>query len=270
MEPERQHRGGDARAAGRDHGAVEIDARGLEGASQLAGPEERAVPRVEPLVRQVEAVRDVTGAQPRARLGLGADKTAVRARVEHLLAAAREVCAHLLEIAHEAPAKTGRVAAPPGRGQARLDGPTLGAPLREAPVENGDPPMAEGAERPPDARRADDATRVVDDDAIGVRDPQPADALRELPRAREHVRQGRAQVGDLVDVEEHGAGDVRLDELLEGLAPKPSHVPRAVDDAQVAAAAIRDEPPGRDERRELHRSRLRLRPSASRSVSHLR
>src|SRR5207249_2358140 len=114
VEPERQHRGGDARAAGRDHGAVEIDARGLEGASQLAGPEERAVPRVEPLVRQVEAVRDVTGAQPRARLGLGADKTAVRARVEHLLAAAREVCAHLLEIAHEAPAKTGRVAAPPG------------------------------------------------------------------------------------------------------------------------------------------------------------
>src|SRR5947199_10446142 len=61
-----------------------------------------------------------------------------------------------------------------------------------------------------------------------------------------------------------------LDELLEGLAPKPSHVPRAVDDAQVAAAEIRDEPPGRDERRELHRSRLRLRPSASRSVSHLR
>src|SRR2546425_4822353 len=108
--------------------------------------------------------------------------------------------------------------------------------------------MAEGAERPPDARRADDATRVVDDDAIGVRDPQPADALRELPRAREHVRQGRAQVGDLVDVEERGAGDVRLDELLEGLEPKPSHVPRAVDDAQVAAAEIRDEPPGRDER----------------------
>src|SRR5207245_9652732 len=123
---------------GRDDGAVQIDARGLEGASQLAGPEERAVPRVEPLVRQVEAVRDVTGAQPRARLGLGADETAVRARVEHLLAAAREVCAYLLEIAHEAPAKTGRVAAPPGRGQARVDGPTLGAPLREAPVENGD------------------------------------------------------------------------------------------------------------------------------------
>src|SRR5439155_26877092 len=113
----------------RDHGAAEIAAPGLEGASQLAGPEERAVPRVEPLVRQVEAVRDVAGAQPRARLGLGADETAVRARVEHLLAAAREIGAHLLEIAHEVPVTTGRVAATPLRGQSLLDGQNLGALL---------------------------------------------------------------------------------------------------------------------------------------------
>src|SRR5439155_25505599 len=269
-EPERQHRGGDARAAGRDHGAVEIDARGLEGSPQVVGAEERAVFRVEPLVWQAEAARDVAGAQPRARLGLGADEATGRARVEALLAVTREVRAHLLEIAHEAPVETRRVATWPGRGQARLDGPRLGAPFREAPVEDGDPRMAEGAKRPPDARRADDAARVVDDDAVGVRDPQPADALRERSGAREHMPQGRARVGDLVDVEEPGAGHVRLDELLEGLATELWHVPRAVHHAQVAAAEIRDEPPGRDERRELHRSRLRLRPSASMSISHLR
>src|SRR5213595_1156363 len=156
MEAERQHRGGDARAAGRDHGPVEVDARRLEHAAQLVGPEERAVLRVEQVVRQVETARNVTGAQARARLGLGADEAAARARVEHLLAAVSEDRAHLREVAHAARVEAGRVATAPGRGHARLDGPRLGAPLRKAPVEDGDLRVAEGAERPPDARRADD------------------------------------------------------------------------------------------------------------------
>ena len=103
---------------------------------------------------------------------------------------------------------------------AGLERAALGAPLRQAAVEHRDVGLAEEPERPPDPRRAEHADAVVDDDAVAVADahrPHPGD---ELLHRRRHVRQARLLVGDLVDVEEARAGDMRRLELGAGVAAR--------------------------------------------------
>ena len=50
---------------------------------------------------QAQAARDVAAAQPLARLRLGAGEAAARAGVDHLLAPAQQIGAHLLQLAHQ-------------------------------------------------------------------------------------------------------------------------------------------------------------------------
>ena len=57
-------------------------------------------------------------------------------------------------------------------GDAVLDRAALGPPLGQAAVEDGDVGLAEEPERPPDARGAEHADAVVDDDAVAVADAE--------------------------------------------------------------------------------------------------
>ena len=61
------------------------------------------------------------------------------------------------------------------------------------------------------------------------------------------MRQARLVVGDLVDVEEAGAGDVRGLVLGAGVAAGGRQVPAGVEDAQVRGAQVRGQPVGRDQ-----------------------
>src|SRR3546814_3131293 len=83
---------------------------------------------------------------------------------------------------------------------------TLFRSLRQAAVEHGDLLMAEIAEGPPDARRAEDAALVVDHEAQAVAEAELAHLRREDVRRRQHVGQRAGGILDRVDVEEHGAG----------------------------------------------------------------
>src|SRR5207245_11469668 len=100
---------------------------------------------------------------------------------------------------NEALAQSSREPARLGRRRAGFNRATLGAPSRQAAVEHGDRVVAEGAKRPPDTRGADDAARVVDDHAIAIANAELPDLVREVRRARQHVRPRGARFGELAD-----------------------------------------------------------------------
>src|SRR5207244_2639208 len=196
VEPEREDGGGDARPARRDNGLAEIEPRRLELPPEGVVSQERAVRLGQLIVWEVQAPGDVPGAKARARLGFGADEAPVRAGVEHLLAPLREIATNTREVADEAPAEARGEAARPRRRRARFDRPALGAPPREATIEDGDRVVAKGAEGPPHARGADDPARVVHDHAVAIADSQSPHAPGKFRGARQHVRERRTGVGD--------------------------------------------------------------------------
>ena len=196
----------------------------------------------------------MSGAEARARLGLGAEEATAGAGVEHLRPPGREVQAHASEVADEPAAQARHEAARRRRRCARLDGTPLGAPAREAAVEDGDRIVAERPEGPPHSRGAHDAARVVDDHPVARADTQGSDLAREFRGAREHVREGRASIGDRVDVEEDGARDVGFGELGARVAVELRHVPGAVDHPDGSPRQVLGEPLGRDEGRGQRRS----------------
>ena len=68
--------------------------------------------------------------------------------------------------------------------------------------------MAHDAEHPPGAGGGEKAVLVVADDAVTIAEAEAADARGELLRRGQHVGQVDGGVGDVVDIEEPGAGDV--------------------------------------------------------------
>ena len=93
--------------------------------------------------------------------------------------------------------------------------------------------VAEDPEGPPDARRREQALLVVDDHPVAVADPHLAHAGDELLHRRQHMRQRRVLVGDVVDIEEPGTGDVPLVVDLTPVAPIVRQVHRGIQDADV-------------------------------------
>ena len=123
-----------------------------------------------------------------------------------------------------------------GPGAARvagLDRPALPHPFRQAAIQHGRLVVAEQAHQPPAARGRSQTLLVVEHDARVVADAQGAEQLGEPPRRGNHVRQVRIGVGDLIDVEIAGAGNVRG---AEGVRLVPGSFGRylvAVEDDQV-------------------------------------
>ena len=181
-----------------------------------------------------------SGASPRKR--------SRRAGVDDLRVAELGAGGDLGHVAHEARVAAGGEVAVAQDRDPVLDRPALGAPLRQAAVEDRDVGLAEEAEGPPDPGRAEDAVGVVDHHPVAVADAHGAHAADELLHRRGHVRQARLGVGDLVDVEEARAGDMRRRELGAGVAPRRRHVPARVEDAQVRRAEMRGQPVGRDQK----------------------
>src|SRR6185436_8222073 len=82
VQAEREHGRRHARSARRDDGPLEVEAARLEAAAQLLARQERAIGPVHRVIGQVEALRDVAAAKPRAGLRLRAREASSRARVE--------------------------------------------------------------------------------------------------------------------------------------------------------------------------------------------
>src|SRR5262249_8542691 len=87
-------------------------------------------------------------------------------------------------------------------------------PFVEDAIQNGRSVEAEGAKRPPEARRPHHAANAVKHDPGTLADAMAAETRLEPTRHRHHESQSRGPIGELaLQVEEVGAGDVRL---LEG------------------------------------------------------
>ena len=140
---------------------------------------------------------------------LPAKRPAARAS-RHLFAPAFQIGLQLVAVAQQEGVGAGGEVPLPGSFAAALHGAALGHPLRQPAVQHRHVAVPEVAKGPPDPRRAPDAALVVDQVAQTVAQPELADLGGELHRRGQHVGQRAVAVGDIVDVEEHGPGDVVL------------------------------------------------------------
>ena len=82
---------------------------------------------------------------------------------------------------------------------------------------------------------------------MAVAQAQLADQGRELLRARQHMGQGVLAVGDLVDVEEYGAGNVPGFVRGACVAVLRRQGSRGVDDADIGRLEVGGQPFGADQ-----------------------
>ena len=195
----------------------------------------------------------MTAAQARPRLGLHAGEAPGRAHIQHLLGAALDDRAHLIEQTHARTIRRrGNVGRALGRHAPGLDRPALGAPFGQAAIEYRDALMTEHLERPPRARGAELARAVIGDHAIIPPDAERTDRGAKLGRARQHVRQGRRVIRDRVDIEEDGTRQMRRKVLLQRISLLGRQIPRGIDDLQIRRANLAGEPRRVDDRAERY------------------
>lgn len=248
LEREVQDRRRDARAAGRDDRAREVDAGRREGGRKAAGVLHRPVGVHQRAVVQVHRPRDVPATQAGARLGLLAREPPRRAGVGDLPVAQLGGGRDLGDVAHQMRlALDGDVAVAHHRRHVLGLAP-LGQPFGQAAVQNRDVGLAHQPEQPPDAGGREQPRGIVDHHVMAVAHAHGAQPRDELLGRRGHVRQRRAAVGDLVDVEEAGGGDVGGGVFGPRVAAGGRHVPGGVEHPQVGVAQMGGEPVGGDER----------------------
>ena len=126
-----------------------------------------------------------------------------------------------------------------------LERPSFGDPFRQAASEDTDVLDPISAQRPPDPRRSVEAQEIVDDEAHAVAESERGHLLGQHVRLRQHVRQGRAEIGDRVDVEIDGAGNMPEAEFDGAEAAGVRKMPGAVDQAEVGVAEFGGEFVGR-------------------------
>ena len=131
---------------------------------------------------------------------------------------------------------------PRRRGLPVLEGTAFRLPFLEAAVQDAHLLVAHGAEHPPHARRRVEALAVVGDDVHAVADAHLLHAAGELLRRRQHVRQGRLVVGDVVDVEEQRARNVLGQVFGLGVALGGRQVHRAVEDDEARGVEVGGQP----------------------------
>ena len=84
-------------------------------------------------------------------------------------------------------------------------------------------------------------------------DADPLHRGGEIIWARKHVGRGFRCVRKRIDIEEHGAGDMRRVELAAAIAPARGHVPAGVEDPEIRLSQSLGEPFGRDQRVDVRR-----------------
>ena len=190
----------------------------------------------------------MAAAQAGPRLGRLAAEAAGRAGVEDLVIAqlrGRGDLGHVLD--QRRLALDGHVPVLDHRRQI-LDLAPLGPPFRHPAVQHRDIGLAHQPEQPPDPRRREQAGAVIDHHLMAVADAHRAQPADELLDRRRHVRQVRALVGDLVDVEEPRARDMAGIVFGPGVAPHLGQVPRGVKNPQIGVFQMGGKPVGRDQR----------------------
>lgn len=129
----------------------------------------------------------------------------------------------------------GRESGPFGSGVSRCDRVTLSDPVPQPPVQHRHVGMSEEPKHPPDAGAGErpEVAGVVHNHVTVVSHPQVPHIVRESVRAGERVIELGSGLNALVNVEERGARDVSLGELLP---PVPLHhwqVPGRIQDPQA-------------------------------------
>ena len=121
----------------------------------------------------------------------------------------------------------------PGDHRFVIDRPVPGHPLRKATIENRDIVVSEDPEHPPHPGSRHHVAAVVDHDPDAVAKAQGAHPAGELLGPGQHVGQIRRVVGDLVDIEEHRAGNMALEVFRTWIAVLRRQIPGTVDDAHI-------------------------------------
>jgi len=127
---------------------------------------------------------------------------------------------------------------------AALQRAVLGLPFWQSAIEHGHIIVAEMAEHPPGPGRAEQTHAVIDDDAHAVAEAEPAHPRGKLLRARQHMGQGVARIGDLVDVEIDRARNVRLGVFGLCVALHRRKVPGPIDHMNVGRGKVLGKPLG--------------------------
>ena len=90
--------------------------------------------------------------------------------------------------------------------------------------------MAERQEHPPCPGGCDPAAGIVGDHGIARGNPERRDVARELLGIRIHMRPRIIVVGDRVDIEKHGARNMRAEIIVRWQRQHAGHLERGVDD----------------------------------------
>ncbi len=229
-------------------GLSKVDPGFPERRTQFLAALEAVVLAEEFALRQAARARDVAGGKPGAGLRRLAGETRPGARVGDDVAVLPEHRQHRRLVGDGALVEQGGEMTMAMGMAAALGRPALGDPFHEAAVEDRDIMSAERLQHPPGPRRRVQRAVVVDDDAIAVADPQRLHPAGELVRRREHVRGRIVRIGDLVDVEEDRAGDVRRLIFRPRVAAGAGQEQGRVDHAQVGRAQLGCQPVGRNQR----------------------
>ena len=199
--------------------------------------------------RKIERARHVAGAQAGARLGRPAVETLGAARVRHLRPAEVERAPHGLSVGDKARVETGRKIR--WRSLARFalfERSPFRFPSGKAAREDRRMFGAEDGERPPKARRGENADAVIDDGPHPVAKSKPAHLGGEDLGFGQHMRQAAGTIGDGVDIEELRAGNMPRKKFSVRVAAGRRHMPRGVEDDEVGVEEMFGKPVGGNEK----------------------
>ncbi len=247
-EREAQDRRGEAGAATCDDGTSRVEAGLAECSLETRGRFQFAVLH-ETRERQIARAGHVAGAQPDPRFGRGAREALGGAHVDDLRGFGLQRLFDVHGVGDQAMIESGGEMGFCALRQALLQPAALPDPLRQAAFEDRDVGDAEHLQRPPQARRGEEAETVVDHRAHAVAKAKFAQGVGEGERRRQHMRQIGGFVGDAVDVEKHRARDVALDIFRVGVAPRRRHMPGGVENDEIGLVEPVGEPFCRDEKR---------------------
>ena len=136
-------------------------------------------------------------------------------------------------------------------------------PGMQPAIEHAHVGMSHHSQHPPDAGRREKPVLVIYDDPVAIPHAQLADTGRELDGVRQHVRQVRGRICDLVDIEMHGAGNVAARPCLATGFRRIGEIGKIgrIQDADIRRDDIVDQPVCTDER--VTRFHLVMSPSTA-------
>src|SRR5271166_6692686 len=166
------------------------------------------------LMGEIAATGDMTTAQAGPGFGRGAVEAAGGARIDDLLAAGCHVLDQGPLVADQGRVEPCREMTSRGGREGGVERPSLGLPFGQAAIEDRDLMMPVKAQHPPGAPSRRQTDTVIDDDPVTVADTECGDLARKEIGGRDHVRQTRAGLRYVVDIEKHSTRDVALVEVL--------------------------------------------------------